>query len=81
MSLTDDDLRELENHLLENPGDGDTIKGTGGAIKLRWIMQGKLQVYKRAVSIAFSICVKIAERIKKNTRMKLSNIYLCHITL
>ena len=40
MGLTDEDLRELENHLLENPGAGDTIKDTGGAIKLRWSLPG-----------------------------------------
>jgi len=36
MDLTDENLRQLENHLLKNPGAGDVIQGTGGAIKLRW---------------------------------------------
>jgi len=40
MNLSDDDLRELENYLLENPGIGDIIPGTGGAIKLRWVLKG-----------------------------------------
>ena len=40
MGLTDDELRELENHLLENPGAGDIMQGTGGAIKLRWALPG-----------------------------------------
>ena len=36
MGLTDEDLRKLELFLLDNPGAGDIIQGTGGAIKLRW---------------------------------------------
>ena len=38
MKLSDDDLRELESHLLKNMGTGDIIPGTGGAIKLRWAL-------------------------------------------
>ena len=41
MNLTDDDLQELENFIMQNPDFGDTIKGTGGAIKLRWFLQDK----------------------------------------
>ena len=40
LGLTDDDLRKLEIYLLENPGAGDIIQGTGGAIKLRWLLPG-----------------------------------------
>lgn len=40
LGLTDDDLRNLENHIMKNPGIGDTIQGTGGAIKLRWVLAG-----------------------------------------
>ena len=40
LGLTDDDLRKLETYLLENPGAGDIIQGTGGAIKLRWMLPG-----------------------------------------
>jgi len=36
LGLADDDLRELEIYLMENPSSGDVIRGTGGAIKLRW---------------------------------------------
>ncbi|MCL2499914.1 MAG: type II toxin-antitoxin system RelE/ParE family toxin [Defluviitaleaceae bacterium] len=36
MGLDDDDLRKLENYLINNPGNGDIIQGTGGAKKLRW---------------------------------------------
>lgn len=35
LGLTDDNLRELENILLDNPKAGDAIKGTGGLRKIR----------------------------------------------
>ena len=35
MGLDDDDLRELEDILLENPQIGDVIEGLGGARKVR----------------------------------------------
>jgi len=35
LGLTDDDLRRLENVLLENPKAGDAIQGTGGLRKIR----------------------------------------------
>ena len=38
LGLTDEDLQRLEIYLLENPGSGDIIQGTGGAIKLRWAL-------------------------------------------
>ena len=34
--LSDDDYRELQEYLLENPEAGDVIKETGGLRKLRW---------------------------------------------
>jgi hypothetical protein len=36
MGLSDEMLRQLQNHILQNPGIGDIIKGTGGLVKLRW---------------------------------------------
>lgn len=36
MNLTDDDLRRLENLILENPELGDVMQGTGGLRKLRF---------------------------------------------
>lgn len=36
MNLTDNDLRRLENIILENPEIGDVIQGTGGLRKLRF---------------------------------------------
>ena len=35
LGLTDDNLRDLENVLLENPKAGDAIRGTGGIRKIR----------------------------------------------
>lgn len=40
MGLSDDDLLELEQILLENPEAGDTIQGTGGARKIRIQLNG-----------------------------------------
>lgn len=36
MNLTDDDLRRLEDLILENPELGDIMQGTGGLRKLRF---------------------------------------------
>lgn len=38
---TDDELRDLQNHLLENPSAGDVIRGSGGLRKLRWSASGR----------------------------------------
>ncbi len=35
LGLTDENLRDLENILLENPKAGDAIQGTGGMRKIR----------------------------------------------
>ena len=35
LGLNDEDLRNLENELLENPKAGDVIQGTGGIRKIR----------------------------------------------
>ena len=39
--LSDDEYRELQNTLVEDPGRGDIIKGGGGIRKLRHAMQGR----------------------------------------
>lgn len=39
--LTDDDLKDLEVLLCENPEAGDMIVGTGGLRKLRWALPGR----------------------------------------
>ena len=41
MRLTDDDLRELQEIILENPKIGDVVKGTGGLRKMRFALPGK----------------------------------------
>ena len=38
LSLTDDDLSELQKTVMTNPGIGDIIKGTGGARKVRFAL-------------------------------------------
>jgi hypothetical protein len=39
--LDDDEYRELQNFLIEQPDAGDTIAGTGGLKKLRWNLDGR----------------------------------------
>ena len=41
MGLDVDDLKQLEEILLENPQKGDVIQGTGGARKLRIQLEGR----------------------------------------
>ena len=41
MSLTDEDLRKLENIILENPKTGRVIPHLSGARKIRYAIQGK----------------------------------------
>ena len=36
----DEDLRALQNFLIESPQAGDVIRGTGGLRKLRWALPG-----------------------------------------
>jgi mRNA-degrading endonuclease RelE of RelBE toxin-antitoxin system len=38
--LSDEDVRALENFLLENPRSGRVIQGTGGLRKMRWAKIG-----------------------------------------
>jgi hypothetical protein len=39
--LADDEYRELQNELVENPERGDLIKGGGGIRKLRYAARGR----------------------------------------
>ena len=41
MNLGDDELRELQNLLIEDPEAGDVIQGTGGARKVRIPLEGR----------------------------------------
>jgi hypothetical protein len=38
--LTEDELREFQNYLLEAPDAGDVVKNTGGIRKVRWKLKG-----------------------------------------
>lgn len=40
-NLTDDNLKDLEIYLFENPSAEKVIQGTGGLRKLRWALPGK----------------------------------------
>ncbi|MDO8789797.1 MAG: hypothetical protein Q7J42_17110 [Sulfuritalea sp.] len=39
--LSDDEFRELQNEIVEDPERGDLIKGGGGIRKLRYGLQGR----------------------------------------
>ena len=39
--MSEEDLRELQNFLLENPEAGPVVRGTGGVRKLRWAREGR----------------------------------------
>jgi len=39
--LADDEYRELQGYMLENPDAGDIIKESGGIRKLRWKAEGR----------------------------------------
>lgn len=39
--LEDDEYRELQHFLIEQPDAGDLIQGTGGLRKLRWSLDNK----------------------------------------
>lgn len=41
LSLTDEDLYELQVYLCENPDAGDVMQGTGGIRKVRFALPGK----------------------------------------
>lgn len=39
--LSDDEYRQLQNHLIAHPDAGDIIRGSGGVRKVRWAAGGK----------------------------------------
>ena len=41
LGLSEDDLCDLEDHLLKHPEAGPVVRGTGGLRKLRWATKGK----------------------------------------
>ena len=60
LGLTDEDLRSLENILLENPKSGDTIQGTGGLRKIRIPIEGR---GKRGGGRVIYVDIELKERI------------------
>ncbi|NOX15131.1 MAG: hypothetical protein GXP61_03740 [Epsilonproteobacteria bacterium] len=38
--LNDEEYKELQDYLVQNPNQGDIIKGSGGLRKLRWKLSG-----------------------------------------
>jgi hypothetical protein len=41
LGMTEDDLQELQNYLMEHPDVAPVIQGTGGVRKLRWAREGR----------------------------------------
>lgn len=60
LGLTDENLRELETILLENPKAGDAIQGTGGIRKIRIPMEN---VGKRGGGRVIYVDIEIKETI------------------
>lgn len=60
LGLTDDNLRNLENILLENPKAGNVIQGTGGLRKIRIPIEGK---GKRSGGRVIYVDIELKERI------------------
>lgn len=73
--LTDEELKELEVFLCENPDAGDMIQGTGGLRKLRWALPGKGKsgsVRTLYVDFAFFEQIYMIACFKKNEKQSLS---------
>ena len=62
LGLTDDNLKDLENILLENPKQGDTISHTGGLRKIRVPMENKGKG-KRSGARVLYVDVEMKEKI------------------
>ena len=60
LGLTDENLRDLENVLLENPKAGDTIQGTGGLRKIRIPLE---HTGKRGGGRVFYVDIELKETI------------------
>ena len=60
LGMTDEDLRELQKVLLQNPKKGDSIAGTGGLSKIRIPMENR---GKRGGARALYVDVEIKELI------------------
>ena len=62
LGLTDEDLRLLEEELLNNPKAGDTIKGTSGMRKIRIPLEHK-QKGKRSGARVIYVDIELKETI------------------
>ena len=57
LGLSDDELRELQDFLAENPTAGVMIRGSGGARKIRVAFPGKSKSESgRVIYVDFAIC-------------------------
>jgi hypothetical protein len=52
---SDDEYRELQGFLIENPTAGDIIQGTGGLRKIRWSSSGKGK--RGGIRIIYYLCL------------------------
>lgn len=58
LGLTDENLRELENILLENSKAGDAIQGTGGLRKIRISLDNKGKRGGRVIYVDIELKLK-----------------------
>ncbi len=56
LNLDDENLRNLQNELLENPSIGDIIKNIGGVRKMRWNLNSGKSSGVRIIYIDFEKC-------------------------
>lgn len=77
LGFSDEDLRELQNVLIEDPKTGKAIKGTGGLRKIR-VAMGDKDKGKRGGARVIYVNIEIKERIhlidvySKNEKLDLS---------
>lgn len=73
--LDEEDLRELEEYLCENPDKGDIIQGTAGIRKIRWTAKNKgKRGGSRVIYIHFISCdlIYLMAAYSKNQKIDLS---------
>ena len=74
--LTDEDLKDLEIFLCENPEAGKMIQGTGGLRKLRWALPGRGKsgsIRTLYVDFAYFEQIHMIACFKKNEKQNLSD--------
>jgi hypothetical protein len=59
LDLEEDDLKEFQNFLLEDPSRGDIVQGTGGARKVRWALDKGKSSGIRVIYIDFEVQKKL----------------------